>query len=52
MESPMVGVCGGGGGGGRPVLFPEHNFVISGRIDLQLGSCVCCNNKECNVRES
>ena len=46
------------GSGGRraverhPVLFPEHYFVISGPIDLKLGSCVCCNNTECCVKRS
>ena len=38
-------------GAWRPVLFPEHNFVISGPIDLKLSTCVCCTNTECNVKE-
>ena len=42
-----VCVCGGGrerrAGARRPVLLSDR---------LKLGSCVCCNNMECNVKES
>ena len=45
--------CAGGGAGLRhPVLFLEHNLVISGPIYLKHGSCVCYNNTEWNGKES
>ena len=35
----------------RPVLCPEHKFVICTSIDLKTGICVCCNNTECIAKE-
>ena len=44
MTSPMAY--------GRPPVFClEHNFVISGLIDLKLGICICCNNMACSAKE-